>query len=180
MRLLFVFFLITICLLPAAGQSYQSALGLRVGTDIGFTYQQRIAKYQTIEGILQTALFRRSGQFAAVWEFHNALISRGFNFYYGVGPQFGWIEDRNDQYSYGTGGVTGIVGAEMTLGKIVLSFDIKPDLNFIGVNNSPARPLNIGSALSVRTVIVKKGRFGKRKKSKNKSWNPFKKKKHKI
>ncbi len=179
--LIFVFISSLLNVANLQAQSYHSALGMRIGTDIGFTYQQRIARYQTIETIIQNRWFRQEGQLAALWEYHNPLVTRGINFYYGIGPQFGWKEDQDGFDLYYSAGIAGIVGAELTLGKIVVSFDIKPNINAIGVKDTPISPFNIDSALSVRTVIVKRSRFSKKRKQKdNKKWNPFKKKKHKI
>lgn len=171
-----------------SAQSYHSALGLRIGNNIGFTYQQRVGKNQTIESILQTGLFRNSGQFAVLFEQHNSLISRGFNFYYGAGPHIGWHEDRIEKVTGTVGGLALIVGAEMSLGSIILSYDIKPAINLFG--NAPV--INFDTALSVRTAIVKKSRFSKRNRngwfnsgnknnSGKKSRKPlFKKKTHKL
>lgn len=169
-------------------QSYHSALGLRIGNNIGFTYQQRVGKNQTIESILQTGLFRNSGQFAVLFEQHNSLISRGFNFYYGGGPHIGWYENRQEMVIGTVGGLAFIVGAEMSLGSIILSYDIKPAINLFG--NAPI--INFDTALSVRTALVKKSKFSKRNKngwfnsgknnnsSKRERKPLFKKKTHKL
>jgi len=160
-------------------QSYHSAIGLRLGTDFGFTYQQRVGKNNTIEGIIQTGLFERSGQFAVIFEQHQPLLSRGLNMYYGAGPQIGWQEYRGDQVVHTIGGLALIIGAEMSLGKIILSYDIKPNVNLFG----QASLFNVDTAISVRTAIVKKSSFdGKNSKSKrnSKSSKPTKVKKKKT
>ena len=168
-----------------SAQSYHTALGLRLGTDVGFSIQQRIGESQTLEGIIQTGLFRRTGQFAALYEQHSSLISKGFNFYYGAGPQVGWYEDRETRITSITGGVALIIGAEMSLGKLILSYDIKPNVNVFG--NAPI--INVDSAISIRTAIVKKGKYSKKnnkkgntnKSNSNKSnGGLFKKKTHKM
>jgi hypothetical protein len=182
-KLLFFILLLTNSLLNA--QSYHTALGLRLGTDVGFTIQQRVGNSQTIEGIIQTGLFRRTGQFAALYQQHNSLISKGFNFYYGVGPQIGWYEIRETRETSTTGGMALIVGAEMSLGKLILSYDIKPNVNVFG----GAPFINVDSAISVRTAIVKKGKYSKKNKQKAGKGNGgshksnggiFKKKTHKM
>jgi len=141
-------------------QSYHSAFGLRIGTDFGLTYQQRVGNRSTVEGILQTGLFDRSGQIAALYEHHTPLVSKGLNFYMGAGPQVGWLENRNEGVVKATGGLALIGGAEMTLGSIVLSYDIKPNINVFG----NVSLINFDTALSVRKVITKRSKYNKKRK----------------
>jgi hypothetical protein len=70
----------------------------------------------------------------------------------GAGPQIGWYEVQRDLPMQTSGGFSVIGGAEMTLGKISLSFDIKPNIHLI----NSQRFINVESAISVRAVIVKK------------------------
>jgi len=49
----------------------------------------------------------------------------------------------------------------MTLGSLVLSYDIKPNINAFG--NAPL--INFDTAISVRKVLVKKSKFNKKRSS---------------
>ncbi len=148
-----------------AAQSYQTALGMRLGTDWGITARQRLAKRSTLEGILQSSLQREEILLTALYERHFPIISRRFNLYYGGGLHKGWIsldpENESGAPSYDPFGITLVGGIEFTLARLNFSYDLKPAINFRG----GAKRIYAQSGVSIRYVLVKKQKK-RRKKSK--------------
>ena len=68
-------------------QGYNIAGGIRMGTDWGITGKYRFAKKETIEAIIQSSANNSRDEIiiTALYEKHNPLISKRFNFYTGAG-----------------------------------------------------------------------------------------------
>ncbi|MFC3414731.1 hypothetical protein [Algoriphagus hitonicola] len=129
----------------AFAQHYGNALGLRLGNSnlnrtVGMSYQHRIQKNLTLEGILQSDFSRNTTAHLLV-ERHRPILSKRLNYYYGTGLALGREETflKNEQdktithtYGNGTVGVDFILGLEFTVFKTVLSLDYKPNVNLIG------------------------------------------------
>lgn len=158
---LFVFFAHTVM-----AQSYNTALGLRLGTEWGATIQQRIAKKITVEGILQSSIQRNEATLTALLEQHNPIITKRFNVYYGAGIHKGWVTGADRTYE-NPFGITGIIGGEFTIARFNISYDFKPSFNLSGGE----KKLYSHTGVSVRYVIIKKQNdfFNKNKKKKKKN-----------
>lgn len=129
----------------AFSQHYGNALGLRLGNSnlnrtVGLSYQHRIQKNLTLEGIVQSDFSRNTTAHLLV-ERHRPILSKRLNYYYGTGLALGKEESflKNEQdktithtYGNGTFGVDFILGLEFTVFKTVLSLDYKPNVNLIG------------------------------------------------
>ena len=143
-------------------QSYITSLGLRAGTEIGITIQQRLFKRNTLELILETNRYRWCT--TALIENHNRFIGKRVNFYTGAGGHYG--EERAYGKYYG---VTPIVGIEATIAGLTISWDYKPSINLFGGSTYVFHD----SGLSIRHVIIKQPKkhffknLFKKKKSKN-------------
>lgn len=136
-------------------QSYDTSLGLRLGTDWGITVQHRIFNKTTLEGIIQSSLQREEAMVTLMGEQHFPVISRRFNLYYGGGLHKGWISETNTE----TGalyrdpfGITFIGGLEITLARLNISYDFKPSINLVG----GAKTIYTQTGLSVRYVLDKR------------------------
>jgi hypothetical protein len=163
-------------------QRYGTAIGLRFGNNnlyrtVGLTAQQRITKRLTLEGIIQSD-FKMNTTFSALLEKHRPIISKRFNYYYGLGASFGveesFVKDQETQqilHTYGnsTTGVDLIGGLELTLLNTVISLDYKPNINLVGREEFYRGQVGI----SARMVLVKsreqKKKQRQRQKAKNKS-----------
>lgn len=138
-------------------QSYMTAAGLRMGTDWGITAKQRLAKSTTGELIFQSSLQREELLLTALVEQHYPLVFRGLNIYLGGGLHKGWINtphrppnelpqpEFRDPF-----GISFIGGAEMTLGKLNLSYDFKPAFNI----NGGEKNFYFQTGVSVRYILV--------------------------
>ena len=156
-----------------SAQSYDATVGLRMGTDWGISGQLRVAKKVTIEGILQSSLFREEVLLTAIAEKHNPVLTRRFNVYYGAGLHKGWINSDNLEIPVGDpAGITMIVGIEMTLFKMNISYDFKPAINLVGGQ----RKFYTQSGITFRYVVAKKNQLFKKKKKRKKRNNKGKKK----
>ncbi len=149
--------LITLVTLPALlfGQSYNTAFGMRLGTDYGVTIKQRVGKTSSLEGIIQGSFQREEAQVTLLYEDHFPLISRRFNVYAGGGLHKGWVtrEGTEDDPVYKDPfGVSAIAGIEFTLGKLNLSYDFKPAVNLVGGKHT----IYSQTGVSLRYVIAKR------------------------
>lgn len=139
-----------------AAQSYDAAIGLRLGTEIGATAQLRLPlvhKNFVAEGIVHQSLRRNEGSLTLLGKQHQNILSRRLNIFYGAGVHVGWTDEINTKTGevYGRPlGIDGIIGAEATFAKINLSYDFKPAINFGG----DAFPVSVQTSISVRYVIA--------------------------
>lgn len=125
-------------------QTYFTSAGLRAGTELGLTVQQRIWRTGTIEMIATTN--RSRWQLQALCEYHRRFIGRRINYYIGIGPHFG--EEKGEGQYYG---ITPITGLEFTIAGLTLSWDYKPSFNLAGTDAL----IFHDSGLSIRMVIFK-------------------------
>ncbi len=160
-------------LLPSseiAGQAYFTAAGLRLGTEWGLTVQHRFTKRWTGEAILQSGLFRKEVLFTALAERHFPIVTKNLNVYGGGGVHWAWLKEDGDLARTGVG-LSFIGGLELSLGRLNISYDIKPAFTL-----SLHRPILIHTGISVRYILVKGNVFKKqqRKKRRKKRQEQFK------
>lgn len=73
--------------------------------------------------------------------FHQPLLTKHFNIYYGPGIHYGFYNlpsEFKDPY-----GLSGLVGVELTVGRVNVANDIKIDLNVMGGDRSMLPSTNI-------------------------------------
>lgn len=153
---------ILFCLLHSAvfGQRYLTAAGIRLDRGINITVQQYITKGWTAEGILHTSLRSEDLGFTLLAEKHQKVLFRGLNIYAGGGMHY-FIDSGNERsttttINHNVIGISGIAGAEVSVGRLNVSVDLKPDIHF---NSVDAFDWN-GPAVSVRYIIAKRHRKG--------------------
>lgn len=136
------------------GQAYDTALGMRLGTDWGVTVQQRVAKRTTIEAIVQSSLQREEAIVSLLGEQHFPLVFRNFNIYAGGGFHKGWINTPadSDVVYENPFGVSFIAGIEFSLGRLNVSYDFKPTINFVGGENK----VYTQTGISLRYIIIRR------------------------
>ena len=173
---MFVFFVCLSVLVNA--QKYGNTLGLRFGNGpyrtIGVSFEQRLFKHVTFEGIFQSDLSRNTLAHGLI-KHHHPVLGKRINLYTGAGMSFGIEEslykntaDKEVITTYGnsTLGADLIAGAELTILGLTLSVDYKPNLNLVGRENWYQGQVGI----SLRKVLLsdkelkKKRRKKKRKK----------------
>lgn len=153
-----------------SAQSYDAALGMRIGTEWGATAQIRlphIHKNFVLESIVLSSIGKDEGTLTLLGKQHQPLISRRLNLFYGAGLHAGWNNEINKETGEafnGPKGFTGVVGLEATVGKINLGYDFKPAINIVGGESI----LYTQTALSIRYVIAKRNSIWSKDIEKNK------------
>jgi hypothetical protein len=159
-------------------QSYNTAFGLRIDNGINLTAQQRVYKNWTLEGIVHTSFRSDDLGLTVLGERHHKVLFRNLNFYYGAGGHYYWKNDRQTgdeepEISENVYGLSLIGGAEISLGRINVGVDWKPELHLSNDEQTSPFAWN-GAAISVRYIIDKR----ERKKVKDwKVWDKFEGKK---
>ena len=175
-------FLFIALLLPffMNAQSYDTAMGLRLGTDWGLSLKQRVAKKTTVEAIFQSSFAREESMISILGAQHMPFITRRFNMYTGGGIHKGWSNRVESDYK-GPFGLSLIAGLELSLGSLNLSYDIKPAINFTGGD----QVLYVQTGLTIRYVLLernfliddkeaKRRKRKRRRKKKNDDWKFWK------
>jgi hypothetical protein len=145
------------CAELVAAQPYSTAVGIRFGAKAGLSAQQAIGLKYTVELMGEAGLYSKQTSFTALLQRHQKLLLPGVNFYHGVGPHVGFrsvtVADgaKTGNARVGFGGLSALAGAELKMGKTVLSVDYKPAVNFWGGSSS----LEGGVAFSIRYILVK-------------------------
>jgi len=144
---------------PAFAQSYKTAAGVRVDNGLNLTIQQYITKGWTAEGIVHTPFNSQDLGITVLAEKHRKILFRNLNFYTGAGAHYYKVSDNNQvdvaNSSENKYGLSFIGGAELSLGRLNLAVDWKPELHL----NGAARPLNWnGASISARYIIEKRER----------------------
>lgn len=141
----------------ATSQAYFTAMGIRMGTEFGISLQQRILGGITGQGIVSSNAVDQQTTATALVQLHNPLITRNVNFYIGGGLHQRW--NRGEVPESGLRGVTGVAGAELTLGRINVSWDYKPVYHLNAVDHT----FESETAVSLRYVFIKKLRNKKKR-----------------
>ena len=150
-------------------QPYFTAAGLRVGNVLALTVNQRVAQHTSLEFLMGEQLTQKvSFATAMVKQHQNVLIGRGINIYMGAGGQWSW-KNKADTTISEIGAVL-LAGAEVTFGRLNLSWDFRPLILF-GDRDQNFYP---ETAFSFRYIFIKKDPF---KKKKEPFWNKWFKKK---
>jgi hypothetical protein len=174
MKKIIVLFILLNLYLISFTQGYDTALGIRLGTEWGLTAQQRIAKRTTIEGIIQSSINRSETTISILGEQHYPLLLRNFNVYGGAGLHKGWAGKQAD---YGDPfGLTLIGGAEISIGKLNLSWDFKPSINLVGGDS----PVYAHTGISARYIVDSRKLITLKKTEKEKEKARKKKEKAKL
>lgn len=165
----------------ASAQSYFNTLGVRLGNGTeyrtaGLTYQQRVMKNFTLEGIVQTN-FSKNTTAHALFEYHHPILSKRLNYYVGAGLMSGRElvnhPDSSAAFQSTIFGADLVAGLEITLLKFTISLDYKPNFNITGRDKWFTDQVGV----SVRAVILsgqamaKKQRIKAREKAKTERIN---------
>lgn len=174
-RFFFILFaLAAFITVPAFGQSYKTAAGIRIDNGLNLTVQQYITNGWTAEGILHTGFNSKDLGVSLLAEKHHKILFRGINFYGGGGVHYYGRSEATrleNEAAQNVFGLSAIGGAEISLGRFNLSVDWKPELHLSG---DQVRPFDwSGASISARYIIEKR----ERKKVKDwKVWDKMKKK----
>jgi hypothetical protein len=157
MKKIIISLLLLGCLSPGFGQSYNTAIGMRIGTEWGLTLRQRIYRKISAEVLLQSSLQRNEVDLTFLTLFHQPILTRRLNLYGGFGVHRGWVPTRTD----GTKpykdpyGIDFMGGLELTIGRVNVSYDFKPAINISGGEHT----FYSQTGISLRYVLWKHDRY---------------------
>ncbi|MCX6189639.1 MAG: hypothetical protein NTW54_08580 [Bacteroidetes bacterium] len=142
----------------AQAQTYNTALGLRLGLSNGLTIKHFISSKSALEVIAASRW--KGANLTALYEINKTLSGSSFSWYYGVGGHFGYWRGNNVSPWFHTGdnytviGIDGIVGLEYNFSETPfnVSLDYKPGLNLIGYSGFWGDEVG----LSLRYILSKK------------------------
>ena len=158
MRLrIFLFSFVILCTgLTTYGQSYNTAFGFRLGEELGFSLVQRVANHTTLDLSASDGLFAGHKYVSLQARSHYGIISRRFNFFLGGGGFVRSNEVAKDDYPAPdkVGGISGVMGAELTLGRISVSIDYIPQ--YVMSKTYTGQKLTADSAFSLKYVLWKR------------------------
>jgi hypothetical protein len=170
MKLSFWVFALFLSTSTLFAQSYQTAVGLRLGNEWGITAKQHLGNNYALEFLAITQKAEFENKLALYIERHYNLMGRRFNGYVGAGIHKGFSRSvlaLGTSSSYGVGAIGGV---EFSSGSYNFSLDLRPQFNL----NKLATPnfYNSYIGLSVRYILIKRDtkfqEWKKRKLSKNK------------
>jgi hypothetical protein len=131
-------------------QSYRTAAGFRFSEGADLTVQQYLTNGLTLEGIVHTGIFSENVGGTLLLERHHKLLFRNFNYYYGAGLHvMSEADGRKELLATNVVGAAGIIGGEVSFGRLNFAVDWKPQLNFSGENIK---------SVSVRYIFLKRER----------------------
>ncbi|MBK9272690.1 MAG: hypothetical protein IPM48_13965 [Saprospiraceae bacterium] len=133
---------------PVSAQRYQTAIGMRMGNDVGLSIQQKIAKYWTLEGIVTSTFQNQDLGIKLLAENHHPVLGKRFNMYFGAGPHLKYIYDSTEHLLPGLGMIAGL---EITVGRLNASLDFQPSFQF----DKSDRLFIPSTAMSIRYVLFK-------------------------
>ena len=138
----------------SSAQSFDFAAGLRLGTDWGMTARLRLPAVDenfSLEGILQSSFQRDEAMVTLLGQQHYPILSRRLNLFLGGGLHKGWYTG-NDPAIKDPWGISVIGGAEVSIGRFNLSYDIKPALHLSG----GVQDAYLQSGFSLRYILAKR------------------------
>ncbi|MBX2817184.1 MAG: hypothetical protein KTR24_14345 [Saprospiraceae bacterium] len=143
-------------------QAYFTAGGIRMGPSWGITVQQRILERVTGEFVLSQSLANKESSIYLMGKLHNSLVTKHANLFVGGGIHRSWNRAATEEKKrMDGGGMAAVVGAELTIGKVNISWDYRPRLD---LTSGATRFFSAESALYIRYILIKKL---SKKKSKN-------------
>ena len=144
------------CTSQLLAQSYNTAGGIRLGTDWGLTLRQRAYENFSAEMIVQSSLQREEGAFTLLGISHKPLLMRNLNLFVGGGIHAGWSSEvQNGERVGNPFGLDFIAGAEITIAKINISWDFKPAVNVSGGSST----FYTQTGVSLRYVLLKREKY---------------------
>lgn len=140
------------CSYSSGAQAYNTAIGLRLGKDLGFTAQQRIANKTTVEAMFYGGNSEPATYANLLLRQHLPLFSKKVNAYLGLGFGSHWqlVEEEFTEQKYT---IPGVIGLEMSFGRINISGDVMPHLV---LNNGNENSYKSIANVSLRLILVKR------------------------
>ncbi len=164
--------------LSTQAQKYISAIGIQGGNEeVGLSYQYRLIERNTVEGLL--AFSTKHISITGLYKYHNPIITQGFNYFVGLGPHIGYLQE-TEETDYTYFGLSGITGVEFKFPalRLVITGSFRPSFH---LNHPKNIQINAGVGFRYVLVRVKDQKKKQRQKRKGQKYDggkiKFKKKK---
>jgi hypothetical protein len=157
MRKIFAMLTISFLAMSLYGQGYNTAIGLKFGDDLKFSLNQRIANKLSVEANFSDGLFSDHKYVSLALKRHYPIFSKSVNIFLGAG-YYGQShingKDEIQNFDYNNKGLLGMIGGEVTIGRLNISMDFTPQyaLN----KDHSGRKLSSDSAISAKYVLWKR------------------------
>jgi hypothetical protein len=148
---LLIFTLLCVTSSNIFAQKYQTAGGIRIGSDVGLTIKQHIGDNWTVEAMGTTKSRDNESRLTLLAAKHFNFLGRGLNMYAGGGLHKGFLNEVKTGYSP-TFGLSTIAGMEATMGRYNFSIDLRPTYNF--QSGAAQDNYNTYLGLSARYIFV--------------------------
>ena len=130
-KFLFVMLFALASTLGTSAQSYDNAIGLRIGYPTSVTYKHFFNDTWAFE-VMAGTFFSNGFDLTAVVANHHEIFVSDFNLYYGFGGHIGTYRNVEKKTKLNLG-ADGIFGFEYTFSApVCFGFDFKPSIGFVG------------------------------------------------
>ena len=133
----------------AYSQYFKSAAWIRISDNWGVSIVQILTKRWTAEMLLQPDPVEDFVKSNLLIRHHLPLITRRFNLYLGAGLNFRLGKSEVDFAK--TIGASGIGGLELKLGRLLISYDVVPEIPL----HASSDYLSLQTGLSLRYILIK-------------------------
>jgi hypothetical protein len=146
------------CATQTQAQPYNTALGVRLfgANGTGLSLQQRLNDGYALEAIAQQNT--DTYQLSALAKMHNkVLFTRIFNYYFGIGGNYGGYTkelDKGRTVATHFYGANAMIGTEFTIGRFNIAFDYMPSY-MIARPETETAFLRHDVALTLRAVLIR-------------------------
>ena len=143
-------------------QGYTTAVGVRLGKQMGVTVNQKIINKLSVEGILQHDS-GNGGYAQFLVKRHTNVLTKGVSLYFGGGGHYGYGESHD-----GIKGVSGLAGIELSLFRLNVSLDYMPMFHLSHPDEQSTNSFQSAGAMSIRYILLKSNGQKRRQKARGK------------
>lgn len=141
------------------GQKYNIATGLRWGGDFGLSVAERIDKRITLEQNFNSESNDYYYSFFALGKYHQPIITKRFNWFYGGGPGIVRLKETEDYKENTSFSFLMQTGLEFTINRATFYIALEP--YFYSANSNTRFKMH--KVFALRYVIVKRNAVWKKK-----------------
>lgn len=154
-------YILFLVLAPLAlfGQKYNIAAGLRWGGDFGLSVTERIAKRVTLEQNFNSENNDYYYSFFALGKYHQPIITKRFNWFYGGGPGIVRLKETNEYKESTSFSLLMQTGLEYTINRATFYIALEP--YFFSANSNTRFKMH--KVFALRYVIMKRNAVWKKK-----------------
>lgn len=136
-----------------SAQAYDTTLGIRLGSDLGVTFVQRVGKKVTLEGMYRDAIFDDNRNIDVLVKRHFNPIIRKINLFAGIGLGHISLLDVDRSSIANSASIPLMIGGELVISRLHLSVDYQPSIAFSQLSG---QRIISSAAFSIRYIIAER------------------------